>query len=70
MTTIILVRHGENDWVKKNRLAGWIEGVHLNEDGRQQARDAAARLAHRLVERQKGGWLRERLARMGRWRAN
>ena len=34
MTTIILVRHGENDWVKKKRLAGWIPGVHLNENGR------------------------------------
>lgn len=45
MTTIILVRHGENDWVKKNRLAGWIEGVHLNENGRSQAKDAAKRLA-------------------------
>jgi probable phosphomutase (TIGR03848 family) len=45
MTTLILVRHGENDWVKKQRLAGWIPGVHLNENGRQQARDAAQRLA-------------------------
>jgi probable phosphomutase (TIGR03848 family) len=45
MTTILLVRHGENDWVKKHRLAGWIEGIHLNENGRQQAIAAAARLA-------------------------
>ncbi len=45
MTTILLVRHGENDWVKKHRLAGWIEGIHLNENGRQQAADAADRLA-------------------------
>lgn len=45
MATIILVRHGENDWVKKHRLAGWIPGVHLNENGRQQAADAAQRLA-------------------------
>jgi len=45
MTTIILVRHGENDWVKKHRLAGWIEGVHLNENGRSQAKDAAKRLS-------------------------
>ncbi len=45
MATVILVRHGENDWVKKNRLAGWIEGVHLNENGRFQAKDAAKRLA-------------------------
>jgi probable phosphomutase (TIGR03848 family) len=45
-TTILLVRHGQNDWVQKNRLAGWTPGVHLNETGRQQAEAAAARLAH------------------------
>lgn len=45
MTTILLVRHGENDWVKKHRLAGWIDGIHLNENGRQQAAAAAERLA-------------------------
>ncbi|MCA9917159.1 MAG: MSMEG_4193 family putative phosphomutase [Anaerolineales bacterium] len=45
MATIVLVRHGENDWVKKHRLAGWIEGIHLNETGRQQAAAAAERLA-------------------------
>ena len=44
MATILLVRHGENDWVKKHRLAGWIEGIHLNENGRQQAAAAAERL--------------------------
>ena len=45
MATVILVRHGENDWVTKHRLAGWIEGVHLNENGRSQAKNAAKRLA-------------------------
>lgn len=45
MATILLVRHGENDWVKKNRLAGWIEGVHLNENGRNQAQATAERIA-------------------------
>jgi len=45
MATIILVRHGENDWVKKQRLAGWIPNVHLNESGRQQAEQVARRLA-------------------------
>ena len=43
---ILLVRHGENDWVKKHRLAGWIPGVHLNENGRKQAQATADRLAH------------------------
>lgn len=46
MTTIILVRHGENDWVKKHRLAGWIPDIHLNETGQKQAEVAAERLAH------------------------
>lgn len=46
MATIILIRHGENDWVKKQRLAGWIANVHLNENGRRQATQTAQRLAH------------------------
>ncbi|KAA3663080.1 MAG: MSMEG_4193 family putative phosphomutase [Chloroflexi bacterium] len=45
MATIILVRHGENEWVKKHRLAGWIPGVHLNEKGHEQAKALAKRLA-------------------------
>ncbi len=44
MTIIVLVRHGENEWVKKGRLAGWLPDVHLNEKGHQQAREAARRL--------------------------
>jgi len=44
MTIIVLLRHGENDWVKKQRLAGWLPGVHLNENGHQQAQAAAKRL--------------------------
>ena len=46
MAIIILLRHGENEWVKEHKLAGWIPGVHLNENGRKQAQDAADRLAH------------------------
>jgi probable phosphomutase (TIGR03848 family) len=45
MGTIILVRHGENDWSKKNKLAGHLPGVHLNENGHQQAQAVAQRLA-------------------------
>jgi probable phosphomutase (TIGR03848 family) len=41
MALIILVRHGENDFVKKGRLAGRLPEVHLNEKGRSQAREAA-----------------------------
>ena len=50
MTVFFLVRHGENDWVKKHRLAGWLPGVHLNETGRQQAQEAGARLASQPVK--------------------
>ena len=45
MTIIVLLRHGENEWVKKHRLAGWIPDVHLNEKGQQQAEEAAQRLS-------------------------
>lgn len=37
MPTILLIRHGENDYVKKGRLAGRLPGVRLNETGHQQA---------------------------------
>jgi len=37
MTTILLVRHAVNDFVKTGRLAGWTPEVHLNEEGQQQA---------------------------------
>jgi probable phosphoglycerate mutase len=37
MPTILLIRHGENDFVKKGKLAGRLPGVHLNERGRAQA---------------------------------
>ncbi len=41
MPTIFLIRHGENEFVKKGRLAGRMTGVHLNERGRQQAEELA-----------------------------
>ncbi|MGD8455987.1 MAG: histidine phosphatase family protein [Anaerolineales bacterium] len=45
MPIVMLIRHGENDYVKKARLAGRIPGVHLNEKGRAQAKNAAKALA-------------------------
>ena len=45
LTTLLLVRHGENDWVGKNKLAGWTPGVHLNKRGRRQAQAAGKWLA-------------------------
>ncbi|NUM44990.1 MAG: histidine phosphatase family protein [Anaerolineales bacterium] len=46
MPTILLIRHGENDYVKKGRLAGRLPGVHLNEAGRKQAEDLVQTLGH------------------------
>ena len=43
MTSILLIRHGENDFVGK-RLAGHLPGVHLNEKGRKQAELVAGAL--------------------------
>jgi probable phosphoglycerate mutase len=45
MGIIILLRHGENDWSKKNKLAGLIPGIHLNEVGHRQSHAVAQRLA-------------------------
>lgn len=45
MTQLLLIRHAVNDWVGTNRLAGWTPGVHLNEEGQQQAEALAQRLA-------------------------
>jgi probable phosphoglycerate mutase len=36
VTTLLLIRHGANDWVH-GRLAGRIPGIHLNDEGRAQA---------------------------------
>jgi probable phosphoglycerate mutase len=44
MPTFLLIRHGENDFVKKGRMAGRLPGVHLNERGQEQAQA----LAHKL----------------------
>ncbi len=41
MTTILLIRHGENNMVGK-RLAGRLPDVHLNERGKKQAQQVAA----------------------------
>lgn len=45
MPVVLLIRHGENEYVKKGRLAGRKPGVHLNERGRAQARALAGGLA-------------------------
>ena len=37
MPLLLLVRHGENEYVKTGRMAGRLPGVHLNERGQKQA---------------------------------
>lgn len=44
MPTILLIRHGENQYVAKGRLAGRLPGVNLNENGQKQADDLAKAL--------------------------
>ena len=44
MPLVLLIRHGETDFVKKNRLAGRLPGVPLNKKGRAQALAVAERL--------------------------
>lgn len=45
MPLIFLIRHGENDFIKKKRLAGRLSGIHLNDSGRSQAKSLAEMLA-------------------------
>jgi len=45
MAYALLIRHGQNDWVNKNRLAGWIPEVHLNDVGQNQVQELAERLS-------------------------
>jgi probable phosphomutase (TIGR03848 family) len=45
MTQLLLIRHGENDYTRRGKLAGWTEGVQLNEAGQKQAQSIAERLS-------------------------
>lgn len=38
MPLMLLIRHGENEYVKTHKMAGRLPGVHLNERGREQAK--------------------------------
>lgn len=44
-TQILLIRHAVNEYVATGRLAGRLDGVHLNDDGVEQAKALGARLA-------------------------
>ncbi len=48
MKRVILVRHGETDWNRENRIQGGVD-IPLNERGKEQARDIAARLSHTVI---------------------
>lgn len=37
MPLLLLIRHGENDYVKTSKLAGRLPGIHLNDRGKKQA---------------------------------
>lgn len=37
MPTLLLIRHGENGYLARNKLPGHRTGIHLNEHGRKQA---------------------------------
>jgi probable phosphomutase (TIGR03848 family) len=44
MPVFLLIRHGENDYVKAGKLPGRVPGIHLNERGREQAAALGASL--------------------------
>ena len=49
-TTVLFIRHGENEWTKTHKLAGRTPGVFLNEQGRKQARALGDRLANTKLD--------------------
>lgn len=46
MPLLLLIRHGENDFVKTGKLAGHLPEVHLNERGQKQAAELAESLGN------------------------
>jgi probable phosphoglycerate mutase len=50
MPTFLLIRHGENEYVAKGRLAGRLPGVHLNENGKMQAEAVAKTLGRMPIK--------------------
>jgi probable phosphoglycerate mutase len=49
-TTVLFIRHGENEWTKTHKLAGRTPGVHLNEQGQKQAEALGKRLAEAKLD--------------------
>lgn len=50
MPLVLLIRHGENEYVKKGRLAGRMPGIQLNEKGQKQAQNLAQILKNAPVK--------------------
>ena len=46
MTIVLIIRHGETDYVAQHRAAGRKPGISLNAEGRRQAAALAQRLKH------------------------
>lgn len=44
MTILLLIRHGENEYTRTGKLAGWTPGVSLNAAGQKQAQALAEKL--------------------------
>lgn len=44
MPLLLLVRHAENEYTRKGRLAGRLPAVHLNQTGKEQANALAKTL--------------------------
>jgi broad specificity phosphatase PhoE len=45
MPLLLLIRHGENEYVKTGKLPGQTSGIHLNERGQKQAQALGEALA-------------------------
>ena len=50
MPLLLLIRHGENEFVKTHKLPGRLAGVHLNEKGQKQAQALADALKEALIK--------------------
>ena len=50
MPIILLIRHGENDFVKKGIMPGRMPGIHLNDKGRTQAQALAEKLGQAPIK--------------------
>jgi len=50
MPLLLLIRHGENEYVEKGRLAGRLPGVHLNDKGRKQVQCLVEKLGQAPIK--------------------